>query len=160
MDAGLYRRGRFITTVARWVSLGFGLLSLAFVWDGPLIRRAPAVAVPGGSAAGSLLGHAGPRRRPGDRRLPSAHDFAAAAAVGLGAAASGGMASPVWLLLSPHVVAVSMRAGLGYALLIGLLDASIVFVLAWVGVQHPLGALHALALVFCAFLGGLTSSHL
>ena len=27
VDAGLYRRGRFITTVARWLSLGFGRAS-------------------------------------------------------------------------------------------------------------------------------------
>jgi PAS domain S-box-containing protein len=160
VDAGLYRRGRFITTVARWLSLGFGLLSLAFMWDSPLTRRGAAVGVAAGYGAWMLVSHAWQKRRPGDRRPRIGHDLADAAAVGLGAAASGGMASPVWLLLYPHVVAVSMRAGLVYALAVGTLDAAIVFALTAISVQHPLGTLHALALVFCAFLGGLTSSHL
>jgi len=160
VDAGLYRRGRFITTVARWLSLGFGLLSLAFVWDSPLTRRGAAVGIAVGYAAWMLATHVRQRRRPADRSVRIAHDLADAAAVGLGAAASGGMASPVWLLLYPHAVAVSMRAGLGYALAMGVLDAVIVFALAAMSVHHPLGPLHALALVFCAFLGGLTSSHL
>ena len=42
----------------------------------------------------------------------------------------------------------------------GVLDAAIVFALTAMSTHHPLGPLHALALVFCAFLGGLTSSHL
>ena len=129
VDAGLYRRGRFITTVARWLSLGFGLLSLAFVWDSPLTRRGAAVGVAAGYAVWMLASHVWQQRRPADRRPRIAHDLVDAAAVGLGAAASGGMASPVWLLLYPHVVAVSMRAGLGYALAMGALDAAIVFAL-------------------------------
>ena len=81
----------------------------------------------------------------------SAHDVVDAAAVGLGAAASGGLASPVWLLLYPHVVAVSVRAGLGYALAIGILDAAIVFALtAHRACSIRWAPLHALALVFCA----------
>src|SRR5687767_14281566 len=83
VDAGLYRRGRFLTTVARWLSLGFGLLSLAFVWDGPLTRRGAAVGIAAGYAAWMLATHVWHRRRPADRRVRIAHDLADAAAVGL-----------------------------------------------------------------------------
>src|SRR5207247_10929795 len=65
----------------------------------------------------------------------------------------------VWLLLYPHVVAVSVRGGLYYAMSMGVLDAVIVSVLAAISDQ-PLGSLHAVALLFCAFMGGTTSSYL
>lgn len=159
LDAGLFDRGRFITAVARWVSLGFGVLALALLWDDPLTRRPVAVAVGAGYAAWLLASEAWLRRRP-RRTLRLAQDVADAAAVGLAAAAGGGMASPIWLLLYPHVVAVSVRAGLAWALAMGVLDAGIVVALTAASDHHPLGALHALSIVFCGFMGGLTSSHL
>jgi signal transduction histidine kinase len=88
------------------------------------------------------------------------HDVADALAVGLGAAWSGGLGSPVWLLLYPHVVGVSVRGGLRYAMTLGTLDALLVYWLALLSPSHPLGELNAPAILFCAFLGGSTSSFL
>ncbi len=47
LDASLYRRGHFVTALARWVSVGLALVSLAFVWESSrmLPRAALAVAV-------------------------------------------------------------------------------------------------------------------
>ena len=131
LDFALYRRGQLITALARWLSVGLALLSLAFVWDDP---AHPPLGRPGdrrgllGLNAGRSLWSAGQRRA---TPLKLVHDLVDALAVGLGAAFTGGMASPIWLLLYPHVVAVSRaRRGLAYALAFGALDAGIVTALA------------------------------
>jgi signal transduction histidine kinase len=77
-----------------------------------------------------------------------------------GAAFSGGLESPIWLLLYPHVAAVSVRGGLRYAMVLGLLDATIVLVLTRFTLNPLPGNLHASALLFCAFMGGTTRSYL
>jgi PAS domain S-box-containing protein len=159
LDASLYRRGHFITALARWVSVGLALLSLAFVWDSPRIQPRAALAVGLSYAAFNLLSQAWLQRRRARRLARVAHDLVDALAVGLGAVFSGGLQSPIWLLLYPHVVSVAVRGGLGYALAMGTADAVIVAVLARVSDQ-PLGNLHSLTLLFCAFMGGTTSSHL
>jgi len=156
LDVSLYRRGQLISALARWTSFALGLLSLAFLWNGPRTRPVPALVVAGAYLAFSLGSHAVRGRRHGWR---VAHDVADALVVGAGAAFTGGLESPVWLLLYPHVVAVSVRGGLFYAMAMGVLDAVIVSVLAALGDQ-PLGSLHAVALLFCAFMGGTTSSYL
>ena len=162
-DASLYRRGHLITAVARWVSVGLALLSLPFVWDDPRVQPRSALAVALGYLAFNLAGqvwlHRAARGAAWVRPLRRVHDLADALAVGLGAAFSGGLHSPIWLLLYPHVVSVAVRGGLGYALAMGALDAVIVSVLAR-QTGEPLGNLHSLTLLFCAFMGGLTSSHL
>src|SRR5262245_28552670 len=154
-----YRRGYLITAVARWVSVGLALLSLPFVWDDPRVRPRAALAVALVYLSFNLVSQFWLRRHPQGRVLRRVHDVADAVAVGLGAALSGGLHSPIWLLLYPHVVSVAVRGGLGYALAIGALDAVVVSVLAQLG-DEPLGNLHALTLFFCAFMGGRTSSHL
>jgi PAS domain S-box-containing protein len=158
LDVSLYRRGQLITTLARWTSFGLGLLSLAFLWNGARTRPIPALGVGTAWLVISLASHAA---RSGRRRnlWKVAHDVADALVVGAGAAFTGGLESPVWLLLYPHVVAVSLRGGLYYAMAMGVLDAVIVSVLAALSDQ-PLGSLHAVALLLCAFMGGTTSSYL
>jgi len=157
LDVSLYRRGQLITTLARWTSFGLGLLSLVFLWNGSRTRPIPALAVGTAYVVFSLASYAARSRRRGAWKV--AHDVADALVVGAGAAFTGGLQSPVWLLLYPHVVAVSVRGGLFYAMAMGVLDAVIVSVLAALSDQ-PLGSLHAVALLFCAFMGGTTSSYL
>ncbi len=186
LDASLYRRGHLITAVARWVSVGLALLSLPFVWDDRRVQPRAALAVAltylafnlvsqvwqlwaaraGSESRRSGLGASrdfvaappNPRLSRG-RLLRMLHDVVDALAVGLGAAFSGGLQSPIWLLLYPHVVSVSVRGGLAFALAMGTLDAVIVSFLAHLA-DEPLGNLHSLTLLFCAFMGGTTSSHL
>jgi signal transduction histidine kinase len=160
LDAHLYRRGQYISTLARWLSVALGLLSLAFVWDHPRTRPQAAVLVVAVYGAFTLAAFVGQRMGHRGRRLKIAQDLADALGVGFGAAVTGGLESPMWLLLYPHVVGVSVRAGLAYALAIALLDAAIVSVLTVMTPQQPLGALHALTLLFCGFLGGTTSAYL
>src|SRR6185295_3425702 len=111
LDESLYRRGQLITSLARWTSFGLGLLSLVFLWNGARTRPLPALGVAAAYLVFSLAGHAvRSRRRRGAWKV--AHDVADALVVGAGAAFTGGLDSPVWLLLYPHVVAVSVRGGL------------------------------------------------
>jgi signal transduction histidine kinase len=160
-DADLYRRGEWITALARGLSFAFALLALILLWTSPRTRPLPASLVGVVWLSFSLTAHYVRRRRPDSRRfLKITHDVADALAVGAAAAFSGGMESPVWLLLYAHVVAVSVRGGLRYAMILGTLDASILLALAAATPQQPEGALHALALLFCAFMGGTTSSYL
>jgi PAS domain S-box-containing protein len=157
LDVSLYRRGQLITTLARGTSFGLGVLSIVFLWNGPRTRPLPALAVAASYLVFSAVGYLVRSRR--RRAFKVAQDVADALVVGAGAAFTGGFESPVWLLLYPHVVAVSVRGGLFYAMAMGVLDATIVSVLAALGDQ-PLGSLHAVALLFCAFMGGTTSSYL
>jgi signal transduction histidine kinase len=101
------------------------------------------------------------KRRPEWRHVfHMLHDLADALAVGVGAALSGGLDSPIWLLLYPHVVGISVRGGLRYAMALGSLDALLVYGLALLSPSHALGELNAPAVLFCAFMGGSTSSYL
>jgi PAS domain S-box-containing protein len=160
LDLNLYRRNQLISTLARWVSLALGLLALVLLWDSPRTRPLHALAVGAAYAAWNAASRPLRKRFPRSRPLKVGHDVADALAVGFGAAFTGAMAGPVWLLLYPHVVAVSVRGGLRYALGFGALDAGIVTLLAILtpGPQH--GALHAIAILWCAFMGGTTSSYL
>ena len=160
VDVDLYRRGQFLTAVARVLSVALGVLCLVLMWDSPQMRPRAAVALVAAYAAFAAVAFLWTRGRPHARAVKMAHDVVDAVVVGLAAAASGGLDSPVWLLLYPHVVAVSVRGGLAWALLMGVLDAVIVAVLTAITPEQPLGMLHALALVFCAFMGGTTSSYL
>jgi PAS domain S-box-containing protein len=160
LDVSLYRRGLLVSALTRGLAVCLALVALAFVWEDPRTRRGPAVAVVGGYALFTLaafLASRGPVRR---RFLGVAQDMVDALAAGLGAAFSGGMDSPVWLLLYPHVVGVSVRGGLPYALLAAAVDAAIVITLAQQSPGQPLALLHALGLVSCGLLGGTASSYL
>jgi PAS domain S-box-containing protein len=157
-DARLYRKGHWITALSRWVCLALSLVALILLWNSPRTRPLPALAVILGYGALNLASPLLEGRFP-RRRLRIAHDVADALAVGLGAAFSGAMASPIWLLLYLNVVAVSVRGGLAYAMVMGALDATIVMVLTWLTPGGE-GGLHALTLLWCAFLGGTMSSYL
>lgn len=159
-DIELHRHSQFVTAVARWVSVAFGLVALIYLWDHPRTRPLPCLAV----ALTYLVFHLLATRPsllagPHGRTVKIAHDLADALAIGFGAAFTGGLSSPVWLLLYPHVVAVSVRGGVRHALTLGTLDAAIAGVLALQG-DNPLLTLHPFAILFCAFMGGVTSSHL
>jgi PAS domain S-box-containing protein len=159
LDTSLYRRGQLITTLSRWVSLGLGLVGLALFWSDPDTRPIPALAV--GVGYGVFAGAAAlwQRVRVRSRGLRVLHDVVDALAVGLGAYLTGGFSSPVWLLLYPHVVAISVRGGLRYALGMGLLDAVIVLVLGQL-TGGNFAAIYAISILWCAFMGGATSSYL
>jgi signal transduction histidine kinase len=157
----LRRRAEFVIIAARAVSVAVAFIALAFFWNSPTTRSGPALALGLGYAAFFLAHGIWIKRQPRWRRLANVvHDVVDALAVGLGAALSGGLSSPIWLLLYPHVVGVAVRGGLRYALTLGTLDALIVYALALMSPSHPLGELNAPAVLFCAFLGGSTSSYL
>jgi PAS domain S-box-containing protein len=160
LDAGLYRRGRFIGEVARWVSVALAVASVLFVWNMPGTRPELAMAVLGGYGllilARTVLARRGPARPAWD----AVQEVADTLGITLAAFFTGRMESPIWLLLYPHAVAVSMRGGVRRALAFGVLDAAAAGLLAAFTPTHPVGMLHAMSLIFCAFMGGITSSHL
>jgi len=158
-DAALYGRGPLVAALARWVSVGLALLSLAFVWNSPQVRPREALAVGLGYVLFNLASQLWRRRHTRAGVLEVVHDVVDAVAVGLGALFTGGLRGPVWLLLYPHVVAVSVRRGLVYGLCFGILDAAIVTALATLG-PYPLAVFHAFTLLFCAFTAGSTGSYL
>src|SRR5262245_29548047 len=160
LDPDLYRRGQRITTGARWVSVGLGGLALLLVWNSPRLRLGPFLVAAGVFLALTLVNHTWSRRRPASRAVRRVQAVADGVALGLGAAYSGGLESPLWLMFYPHVVACSVRGGLAFALAIGALDGAMVLGLTWLTPQQPFGGLHALGLIWCAVLGGVTSSYL
>lgn len=159
-DVADARRGQLVTTATRWISWGLCVVVLAYMWEAPRTRPWPALVILVGYAAVGLFRAFWLRRRAESRRARVLHDVVDAALVGFGAASTGGFDSPMWLLLYPHVVAVAVRGGLAYALAFGVFDALIVAGLALFTPDRPLGVLHSLTILFCAFMGGSTSSHL
>ena len=106
-DAALYRRGESITAWARTFSVGFAALALFFLWGTLRARAVPALLNGLAYLAFALGARFWTRRHPESRRwLKVVHDMVDAIAVGTGAALSGGLESPLWLLLYAHVVAV------------------------------------------------------
>jgi signal transduction histidine kinase len=161
VEIALKRRAELITFLARSVSVSVAGIALFLLWDTPTTRRLPALAV--GIAYLAFWGASSVWvRRRAERRhaVRVLHDVADALAVGFGAALSGGLESPIWLLLYPHVVGVSVRGGLRYAMTLGALDALLVYWLALLSPDHALGELNGPAILFCAFMGGSTSSFL
>jgi len=157
----LKRRAEFVVIAARAVSLGVSFIALGFFWNNPKTKGVPALVLGLAYAAFFLVNGLWIKRRPEWRHIAKVvHDVVDAVAVGLAAALSGWLSSPIWLLLYPHVVGVAVRGGLRYALTLGTLDALIVYGLALMSPSHPLGELNAPAVLFCAFLGGSTSSYL
>lgn len=157
---GLYRRGQRIAAASRWASLALGSLALLRLWDSPLIERQPCVLLAIGYAVYTLASDHWLRRHPRSHWVKRAQAAADAITVGLGADFSGGLASPVWLLLYPHVVAFSLRGGPAFAAAVGTLDAGIVALLALATPGQTYGFLHALALLWCAFVGAVTTAYL
>jgi len=159
LDADLYRQGRLIAPLSRWVSLGLGLVGLALFWSNLDTRPLPALALGLGYAAFAATAQLWQRFRGRNRRLSVLHDFVDAGAVGLGAYLTGGLDSPIWLLLYPHVVATSVRRGLAYALGMGVFDGLIVLALGLL-TEGGFPGLYAISIVWCGFMGGTTSSYL
>jgi PAS domain S-box-containing protein len=159
-DRNLYRRGQLITALNRWLSLGLGLLAIFFLWHAPGVRPLPALALAVGYTAFTLAVQLLQRRHGSRRGLKQLHDVVDALAVGACAALTGGPASPLWLFLYPHIVAISIRGGLAYAMAMGVLDGVIVVALGQLGQGGSLVPLYALSLVWCGFMGGTVSSYL
>jgi PAS domain S-box-containing protein len=160
LPEALYTRGRLITPLARWLSVAFAFVALGAFWNSPQTRPWPALAVTVAYLVWNVLSQFWLQKRwRGSRAVKVAHDAADSLALSVGAALSGGLSSPVWLLYYPHVVGVSVRGGLRYALTFGAIAALAVTALA-IQSEQPLGVLNALALLFCAFMGGATSSYL
>jgi PAS domain S-box-containing protein len=160
LDPQPYRRGLLITAVSRWLAVAFCVACLAFLWNRPGTRHLPALATGLAYAAFAAVLQLYLRRRPADRRARRVHAVADALAVGAGAAFTGGLESPMWLLLYPHVVGYSVRGNLAFGAALGLLDAGIVVGLAELTPEQPLARLHSLILLWCGFLGGITSGYL
>jgi PAS domain S-box-containing protein len=160
-EPNLYPRGRAISLLNRWISLGVGGLFLALLWGNPKTQRLPTAAVATLYALYNLIAIvlSWSRPRPWGRWARVAQNVVDAVVVGLGAYLTGGLESPFWLLLYPHVVTISLRGGLMYAMSMGVLDAGIVMLLA-LQTPQPLGPLHALTLLWCALMGGLMSGYL
>jgi PAS domain S-box-containing protein len=158
----LYRRGRTIAVVNRWISLACGAVCLLLIWGDPKTQRGPTLIVAGlyvvYNAAAGAWAHL--RRGIWSPAAKIAQNVVDAFAVGGAAYLTGGLKSPFWLLFYPHVVAVSVRGDLRYAMIMGVIDAGIVTVLAYLTPGQPRGALHALVLLWCAFLGGLLGAYL
>ena len=152
-------RRPFVAALTPWAPVGLALLSLALVWNSPQVRPWPALAVVAAYSLFSLTSQLWSRRQRSALRLKVVHDVVDAATIGLGAVFTGGLRGPLWLLFYPQVVAVSIRGGLLYGLGIGLLDAAILTALGRLA-DHPLAISHALALLFCAVVAGITGSHL
>jgi PAS domain S-box-containing protein len=159
LDVALYRRGRLVTLLARWTAALLLFAGLALAWNRPGTRRGLALGVAAAYAGFSVAVHLRQRRGVPSAALGAAQDVADALAVYGVAACSGGLANPVWLLLYPHAVAVDGRGGLRYALALGSLDAAIVLLLAQGTPQAPMGGLHALAILACAFMAGSAASY-
>ena len=161
VEFALKRRAERVTFLARSVSVGVAFIALVLLWEAPATKRLPALGVCCGYLAFALFSWLFVKQRPEWRHLVRVvHDLADALAVGVGSALSGGLESPIWLLLYPHVVAISVRGGLRYAMVLGSLDALLVYWLALLSPTHALGELNAPAMLFCAFMGGSTSSYL
>src|SRR5262245_25014880 len=98
LDPQLSGRGQVLAALSRWFYLGLGFLALFMRWKSPLVHVRWALAVGVAYAAYNLASQLLLKRRPHSRTLKVAHDIVDAAAIGLGAAFSGGLASPVWHL--------------------------------------------------------------
>ena len=159
-DVALYHRGRLVSALARGAALALGIAALAVLWDEPTTRRTPVLWVAGAYLLFAAAAFAWQRRGPRPRVVSVAHDVVDALAVGAAAALTGGLASPIWLLLYPHAAGLAVHGGIRYTLAVGSLDAAIVAGLASVSPQQPLGMLHALAILACAAMAGTASSYL
>src|SRR5262245_25277587 len=86
----LYRRGRLITPLARWLSVGLAVLTLAILWHHPRTNPWASLAVIVVYVAFNLASHFWLQPRyAGSRALKVAHDLADVLAVAVGAALSG-----------------------------------------------------------------------
>ncbi len=159
LDARLRHRRWLVTTVTRWAAALVGLLALVLAADRPETRLLPGVAMVAAYAVFNVLSERALRRSPRNQALKVTHDAVDALALGVTAAASGGSQSLAALILYPHVVAVAVRGGLGYALGMGALDGGLMWALAHFTPGDTLGAMHVLVFLACSGMAGLASAH-
>jgi PAS domain S-box-containing protein len=161
LDPGLYQRGQYVTALMRWMSLGACLSGTFFIWNEPRTRPLGCLAVLLGYGLFAFPSYAWQRRHPRDKVVKTIHAVVDAFALFGGAAFSGAIDSPVWLLLYPHVMTVSVRGGLPLGVVTGILDGLLVMGLnALTPGGNPLALPHAFALLLCAIMGGVTSTYL
>jgi PAS domain S-box-containing protein len=146
--------------LGRWAYVGLSSCALLVLWNRPGTQPALALFVLALYVAVTLGAQGWLVRHPRDRVVKRALDVIDGLSVGTAAALSGGLDSPVRLLLYPHVVAVSTRGGIVRAVAVGVLDAAILLLLARWTPRPASGALDATALLACAAMAGATSSHL
>jgi PAS domain S-box-containing protein len=151
-----------ISVVNRWISLGYGLVCTIVFWGELSAHRYEALAIASlyGLYNLVLASLALSRRGPWSVAAKITQNVVDAVVVGLASFLTGGIDSPFWLLLYPHVVSVSVRGGLRYAMVMGIVDAGIVVTLALLTPRNPWASLHALAILWCAFLGGVMGAYL
>ncbi len=159
LDARRRRRVWFTTALTRWGSALLGVLTLVLSADDPDTRLLPGLLMVAAYVVFNALNQRAVRRRPRQRWLKIAHDVVDSLSLGVVAYFSGGSHSPVALILYPHAVAAAVRGGFHYALGAGTLDALVMLALAQLTPDDTLGVVHALALLACAVMGGLTSAH-
>ena len=106
-DLKLYRKGQLVTALSRWISLTLGFVALGVLWESPQVRRVPALLTGLAYAAFAVGAYLWSRGHPRTGVLKIVHDLVDAITIGVGAALSGGLESPVWLFFYPHVAAVS-----------------------------------------------------
>ena len=100
VEIALKRRAERVTFLARSVSVGVAFIALVLLWEAPATKRLPALGVCCGYLAFALFSWLFVKQRPEWRHLVRVvHDLADALAVGVGSALSGGLESPIWLLL-------------------------------------------------------------
>jgi PAS domain S-box-containing protein len=151
-----------ISVVNRWISLGYGLICTIVFWGELSAHKYAALAIAAlyGLYNLVLASVALSRRGPWSLAGKITQNVVDAVVVGLASFLTGGIDSPFWLLLYPHVVSVSVRGGLRYAMVMGIVDAGIVATLALLTPGNPWSSLHAFALLWCAFLGGVMGAYL
>jgi signal transduction histidine kinase len=130
-----------------WLRIGATLVAVAVVWNRPATRLLPLAVVALLYVALQLARVRWPAPR---QRAGIAIEAAEGVAIGLGALASGGLESPLWLLLYPHAMAAAAGAGRRRALALALLDCAILIALALVLPGSSLGLLQGPVLLLCS----------
>jgi PAS domain S-box-containing protein len=156
--AELSHRGRFMAACSRGLAVVL-FVAWASLRDGAPIGRVPQLFLAGYVAYAVLSWLQARRRRPGRVSL-IIHDLVDAVGIFVMTSASGGIESPGWLIFYPHAVAVSVRGGRLYGLIVASLDALLIWALALRGPSQPLASLHPVVLLWTAALGGTASSFL
>jgi PAS domain S-box-containing protein len=157
--AELSRRGRFMAACSRGLAT---ILCVAWtvMADGPRIHRRFTLVVVAAYVVYALwMWTYGKSGRPSRASL-IAHDLVDVVALTAMAAGTGATESPMWLMFYPHVVAVSVRGGRLYGVLMASVDALLVYALSFWGPPHPLTAIHPIVLLWCAVMAGTASSYL
>ena len=157
--AELSQRGRFMAAFSRALAVVLGCIWTA-TDDGPRPYHGWVWLALAAYAAYALLGWYWTRGQRPSRRALVLHDVLDAFGIAVMAAGTGGLASPGWLVFYPHAVAVAVRGGRLYGLVIAGLDAGLLTGLIVMGPPLPLATLHPIAILWSAALAGTARSYL